>query len=107
MWNKNSFVKAAFLCALVALITGCSYKTRVPDGIGIPYRVSHIEFWNGGTCIGAYDSASVSTKIDTAEKLFGDSISFYRYEITVEGATDVIVDSEALAITNLYKSINS
>jgi hypothetical protein len=102
MRKKDNTVKRRFLFVpavlLAVFLTGCAFKTSVPRGIGIPSHVSHIEFWNGGTCIGAYDNATVATKIDTAEKLFGNSISFYRYEVTVAGTTDVIVDSEALAI---------
>jgi hypothetical protein len=91
---------ALFVLAVASAtaLAGCAYKTTTPSGIGIPSHVSHIEFWNGGTCIGTYDNADVVIKIDTAEKLVGESISFYRYEITVDGMTDVIVDSEALAI---------
>jgi hypothetical protein len=86
------------LVIMLMLLNGCNFKTSVSGSIGIPSHVSHIEFWNGGTCIGEYDNATVATKIDTAKKIVGVDISFYRYEVTVNGETEVIVDSEALAI---------
>jgi hypothetical protein len=102
MRGKHSHIGIGVLLvlatALSVFFSGCAFKTRVPGGIGVPSRVSHIEFWNGGACIGAYDDAAVVIKIDTAEKLFGRDISFYRYEVTAGGVTDVIIDSEALAI---------
>jgi hypothetical protein len=92
------FVLLVLIMMLGVLLAGCNFKTRVDGDIGIPTHVSHIEFWNGGTCIGRYDHATVATKIDTATKIVGANISFYRYEVTANGETDVIVDSEALAI---------
>jgi hypothetical protein len=88
----------AALLAVAVIFAGCNYKTGVTGDAGIPAHVSHIEFWNGGTRIGEYDNADVAIKIDTARKLVGSDISFYKYEVTVNGETDIIVDSEALSI---------
>jgi hypothetical protein len=94
---KNIFL-VMLIVTLAIILDGCNFKTSVSGDIGIPSHVSHIEFWNGGTCIGEYDNATVTTKIDTAKKIVGADINFYRYEVTVNGETEVIVDSEALAI---------
>jgi hypothetical protein len=100
--KENKKMKKVFLIilivALIMILNGCNFKTNVSGDIGIPSYVSHIEFWNGGTCIGEYDNATVATKIDTATKIIGANINFYRYEVTVNGETEVIVDSDALAI---------
>jgi hypothetical protein len=93
----KAFLVLLFMAA-ITVFTGCNFKTTVSGDIGIPSHVGYIEFWNGGACIGMYENATVATKIDTAEQIVGKSISFYRYEVTVEGKTDIIIDSEALAI---------
>jgi hypothetical protein len=80
------------------MLTMCSIRTTVPEGIGVPESVTHIEFWNGGTCIREYDNATVVTKIDTRANIVGEDIFFYRYVVTAAGKTETIVDSEALSI---------
>jgi hypothetical protein len=88
--------------ATSTVLSGCAFETTVDESIGIPRRVSEIQFWNGGGLIfEASGGVGVLTKIDTNEKILGKSISFYRYEVTVNGQKTIIVDSEALAI--VYK----
>jgi hypothetical protein len=96
---RNIIIVAIAL--LLLAFASCTVKSTVPAGIGIPQHVSHVEFWNGGGKIASYDNATVITRIDTSEKVLGAGVYFYRYEVTVKGETDVIVDSEALAI--LYR----
>lgn len=72
--------------------------------VGIPYRVSHIEFWNGGAKMAEYDDATVEIIVQTSESYFsftkdGNKIQFYIYKITDKwGNVEKIIDSEALAI---------
>lgn len=72
--------------------------------VGIPYHVSHIEFWNGGSKIAEYDNAIVEIIIQTNESYFsltkdGNKVQFYIYKITDKyGNVEKIIDSEALAI---------
>ena len=72
--------------------------------VGIPYSVSHIEFWNGGSKMAEYDNATVEIIIQTNESYFsftkdGNNIQFYIYKITDKwGKVEKIIDSEALAI---------
>ena len=72
--------------------------------VGIPYKVSHIEFWNGGSKIAEYDDATVEIIVQTNESYFsftkdGNNIQFYIYKITDKwGKVEKIIDSEALAI---------
>lgn len=89
------------VAAIIGSVTlcGCAFETTVAESVGIPRRVSEIQFWNGGGLIfEASGGVGVLTKIDTNEKILGKSISFYRYEVTVNGKKTIIVDSEALAI---------
>ena len=72
--------------------------------VGIPYHVSHIEFWNGGSKMAEYDNATVEIIIQTNESYFsltkdGNKVQFYIYKITDKyGNVEKIIDSEALAI---------
>lgn len=72
--------------------------------VGIPYKVSHIEFWNGGSKIAEYNDATVEIIVQTNESYFsftkdGNQIQFYIYKITDKwGKVVKIIDSEALAI---------
>ena len=72
--------------------------------VGIPYKVSHIEFWNGGSKIAEYDNATVEIIVQTNESYFsftsdGNKVQFYIYKITDKyGKVEKIIDSEALAI---------
>jgi hypothetical protein len=87
---------------LIISFTNCSWKTQVPQDIGIPRYVKWIEFYNGGLMIARYENPIIETKIDTRNPALGASISFYRYEITFEKNggkfTEIIVDSEALSM---------
>lgn len=52
--------------------------------VGIPYHVSHIEFWNGGAKMAEYDDATVEIIVQTNESYFsftkdGNNIQFYIY----------------------------
>jgi hypothetical protein len=91
--------RLSVLIVVLALISmSCAIKTKVDESIGIPHRVSHIEFWNGAAKILEGDNAQVFTVIDTNTKLVGANISFYRYEVTINGVKTIVVDSEALSI---------
>ncbi len=89
---------AIIICSMALLLTSCAFKTEVSDGIGIPSTVSSIKFYNGGACI--FDSegkqAQVAQHIQTNTKIMGNDISFYVYEVTCDGKTCYIMDSEAL-----------
>ena len=71
--------------------------------VGIPYHVSHIEFWNGGTKIASMDNAYVEILVQTNQSFItltdnNNAIQFYIYKVTCNGKTVKIVDSESLAI---------
>lgn len=71
--------------------------------VGIPYHVSHIEFWNGGTKIASMDDAFVEILVQTNQSFItltnnNNVIQFYIYKVTYNGKTVKIVDSESLAI---------
>lgn len=71
--------------------------------VGIPYHVSHIEFWNGGTKIASMDDAFVEILVQTNQSFItltdnNNAIQFYIYKVTYNGKTVKIVDSESLAI---------
>lgn len=71
--------------------------------VGIPYHVSHIEFWNGGTKIASMDDAFVEILVQTNQSFItltdnNNAIQFYIYKVTCNGKTVKIVDSESLAI---------
>lgn len=72
--------------------------------VGIPYCVSHIEFWNGGAKMAEYDDVTVEIVVLTSESFFsftkgGNKIHFYIYKITDKwGTVEKIIDSETLAI---------
>lgn len=95
----------AFFALVVLTFTGCSYtSTTNSTGTGIPNHVRHIEFYNGGLCIGSYDNAEVETIIQTRNKVFkindGDGkTTFLTYKVSVEGQVPTyIIDSESLCI---------
>ncbi len=72
--------------------------------VGIPYKVSHIEFWNGSGKMAEYDDVNVEIIVQTNESYFsftkdGNKVQFYIYKITDKyGNVEKIIDSEALAI---------
>ena len=71
--------------------------------VGIPYHVSHIEFWNGGTKIASMDDAFVEILVQTNQSFItltdnNNVIKFYIYKVTCNGKTVKIVDSESLTI---------
>ena len=74
------------------------------EGIHVPSHVSHIEFWNGGSCIGKYDNASISLVISntvhcsTSISKENISVTFCKYVIKCNGVEEVIIDSESLAV---------
>lgn len=97
----------AWLLAITLVLTGCGNfrdVTEVEES-AIPEHVSHIEFWNGGACIGDYDNCTVHLIIEnnvhrTMSLTKDDTkVVFYKYEIKVLGKDpEFIIDSEALAI---------
>ena len=94
------------LVLLFSLTVGAFAYTegKTLKDVGIPYHVSHIEFWNGGSKIAEYDDATVEIIVQTNESYFsftkdGNNIQFYIYKITDKwGKVEKIIDSEALAI---------
>lgn len=74
------------------------------SGVGIPEKLTHIEFWNGGSKIASFDNVKVEIIIQTNESYFSltkdsNKVQFYVYKITDKNGRVVkIVDSEALAI---------
>ena len=95
-----------FLVLLFSLTVGAFAYTegKTLKDVGIPYHVSHIEFWNGGAKMAEYNDATVEIVVQTSESYFsftkdGNKIQFYIYKITDKyGNVDKIIDSEALAI---------
>lgn len=94
------------LVLLFSLTVGAFAYTegKTLKDVGIPYHVSHIEFWNGGSKMAEYDNATVEIIIQTNESYFsltkdGNKVQFYIYKITDKwGNVEKIIDSEALAI---------
>ena len=94
------------LVLLVSLTVGAFAYTegKTLKDVGIPYKVSYIEFWNGGAKIAEYDNATVEIIIQTNESYLsftkdGNKVQFYIYKITDKwGNVEKIIDSEALAI---------
>lgn len=94
------------LVLLFSLTVGAFAYTegKTLKDVGVPYRVSHIEFWNGGSKMAEYDNATVEIIIQTNESYFsltkdGNNVQFYIYKITDKyGNVEKIIDSEALAI---------
>ena len=94
------------LVLLFSLTVGAFAYTegKILKDVGIPYHVSHIEFWNGGSKMAEYDNATVEIIIQTNESYFsltkdGNKVQFYIYKITDKyGNVEKIIDSEALAI---------
>lgn len=90
-----------FGCLLSSIFAYTEGK-KIKD-VGIPYHVSHIEFWNGGTKIASMNDAYVEILIQTNQSFLtltdnSNSIQFYVYKVTCNGKTVKIVDSESLAI---------
>lgn len=101
---KNKFMSKLFIVSfLVMIITGfagCNVTNEMSDG-NTPFstRPTTIEFWNGGTKIAEYENACVNVASVCNDRLIGASITWYYYEIEVDGViVDTIIDSEALAI---------
>ena len=100
---KKLFLMITLSLMLVVSAFAFTEGKKLKD-VGIPYYVSHIEFWNGGTCIGNYDNVHVEIIVETNNSYFtlsGDknNIQFYTYKITLpNGKVEKIIDSKALAI---------
>ena len=100
--------KLVFLMSVVMgfMFVSCGNFTDTSEikGNHIPSHVSHIEFWNGGSCIGKYDNASVSlvvsNTIHRTPNITKEStkVTFYKYVIKCNGIEENIIDSESLAI---------
>ena len=101
-------MKKHFLIGLILIIclalSSCHYTSEntVTDLV-IPKSVNHIEFWNGGTCIGSYENAKVEIVSKTRNKAWkvhkedGQS-NWIIYSIYSEGKSENILDSESLCI---------
>lgn len=92
--------KLLLILGFIFTITSCNVTNKMRDG-DTPFSTvpTHIEFWNGGTCIGSYDNATVRVSSVHNSRLLGAPITWYYYEIYADGfCVDTIIDSEALAI---------
>ena len=100
---KKHFLIGLILIVCLAL-SSCNYTSEntVTDLV-IPQYVNHIEFWNGGTCIGSYENAKVEIVSKTRNKAWkvhkedGQS-NWIIYSIYSEGKSENILDSESLCI---------
>lgn len=100
---KKRFLIGLILAVCLAL-SSCDYTSEntVTDLV-IPQHVNHIEFWNGGTCIGSYENAKVEIVSKTRNKAWkvhkedGQS-NWIIYSIYSEGKSENILDSESLCI---------
>lgn len=92
------------ILSLTLIVSAFAYtEGKSLKDVGIPYHVSHIEFWNGGSKIATFDNATVELIVQTNNSYFtlsGDknNIQFYIYKITCNGKVVKIIDSESLAI---------
>ena len=105
---RSKFMKKIIL-SLILLVSLTVSAFAYTEGktlrdVGIPYKVSHIEFWNGGAKIAEYDNVYVEIIVQSNESYFtftsdGNKVQFYIYKITDKwGNVEKIIDSEALAI---------
>ena len=88
------------IVGLVLLFSSCNITKGTNDG-ATPFstKPTHIEFWNGGTKIAEYENATVSVYSVLNSHLVGESITWYYYEVEVNGeVVDTIIDSESLCI---------
>lgn len=98
--------KICMILVLSAMLIGSVFaytEGKTVRDVGVPYHVSHIEFWNGGTKIASMDDATVEILVQTNESFLtltknNNPIQFYIYKVTCKGKTVKIIDSEALAI---------
>lgn len=92
------------LVAAVLTLSSCSYTSENDvTNLAIPQNVAHIEFWNGGTCIGSYDHAEVRIISKTRNKAWkiseGDGkTDWIIYKVYSDGKCENIIDSESLCI---------
>ena len=104
MSNKMKKLFFTFILTLTLVVSVYAFtEGKTLKDVGIPYHVSHIEFWNGGSKIATFDNAIVEIIVQTNNSLVtltGDknNIQFYIYKITCNGKIVKIIDSEALAI---------
>ena len=100
---KKHFLIGLIL-ALCLVLSSCNYTSENNvTNLVIPQYVNHIEFWNGGTCIGSYKNAKVEIVSKTRNKAWkihredGQS-NWIVYSIYSEGKSENILDSESLCI---------
>lgn len=96
-------MKKIFLISFLFIsisLTSCNITNKMSNGdTPLPASPTHIEFYNGGTCIGSYDNAIVKVASVRNTRFVGADITWYYYEIYVNNQiVDTIVDSESLAI---------
>lgn len=99
---KKLFLTVILSLTLIISVFAFTEGKKLKD-VGIPYHVSHIEFWNGGSKIAAFDNATVEIIIESDKTILSltsneNKIQFYTYKITCNGKVVKIIDSEALAI---------
>ena len=99
---KRFFLLIALSVMLTVSVFAFTEGKTLKD-VGIPYHVSYIEFWNGGTLIASYKNATVEIIVQSDKTLLSwtdndNQIQFYIYKITCNGVVEKIIDSEALAI---------
>lgn len=99
---KKIFMSLILSVMLIGSVFAYTEGKKIKD-VGIPYHVSHIEFWNGGTKIASMDDTYVEILVQTNQSFLtltdnNNAIQFYIYKVTCNGKTVKIIDSEALAI---------
>ena len=99
---KKFILVSVLFGTLMTSVFAYTEGKKIKD-VGIPYHVSHIEFWNGGTKIASMDDAFVEILVQTNQSFItltdnNNAIQFYIYKVTYNGKTVKIVDSESLAI---------
>lgn len=102
MKNKfmSKFFNVLFLVIIVVGLASCNVTNKMGDNnTPFPTRPTTIEFWSGGAKIAEYENACVHVLSVLNSRLVGASITWYYYEIEVDGViVDTIIDSEALTI---------
>lgn len=99
---KKLFATLLLAITLTASVFAWTEGKTIQD-VGIPYQVTHIEFWNGGGCIAKFDNATVEIIVEKNKTLIswsGDAneIQFYTYKVTSNGKVIYVIDSESLSI---------
>jgi hypothetical protein len=97
-------ILALAVLALLLTTTGCNVTQKVTNEMGIPSKVSYLEFCNGGVwhTFGGegLGPVKVETRTEFQSRATGADISFYKYYVKdpKDGQVYVFIDSESLSI---------